>query len=303
MNNKNTQSNPIQMSFLEETVTLDIKSLIPSKPVNKTIYKTKKYQQILASIKEIGVIEPPVVTKDKKSGLYIILDGHLRIEALKQNGSTDVTCLVSTDDEAFTYNKHINRLSTIQEHKMIQKAIKQGVSKEKIAKALNVNIRNIISKHHLLDGICNEATDLLKDKIVAGSVFVILRKMKPIRQIEMVQLMNDANIYSVSYAKVLMASTSRDQFLEPEKPKKVKGLSEEQMSRMENEMNVLEQDYKLAEETYSNDVLYLTLAKGYITKLLKNNSVTKYLSKHHSEILEQFRIITDLDTLDDEELI
>ena len=257
----------------------------------------------MASIKEIGVIEPPVVTKDKKSGLYIILDGHLRIEALKQNGSTDVTCLVSTDDEAFTYNKHINRLSTIQEHKMIQKAIKQGVSKEKIAKALNVNIRNIISKHHLLDGICNEATDLLKDKIVAGSVFVILRKMKPIRQIEMVQLMNDANIYSVSYAKVLMASTSRDQFLEPEKPKKVKGLSEEQMSRMENEMNVLEQDYKLAEETYSNDVLYLTLAKGYITKLLKNNSVTKYLSKHHSEILEQFRIITDLDTLDDEELI
>ena len=38
MNNKNTQSNPIQMSFLEETVTLDIKSLIPSKPVNKTIF-------------------------------------------------------------------------------------------------------------------------------------------------------------------------------------------------------------------------------------------------------------------------
>ena len=86
-----------------------------------------------------------------------------------------------------------------------------------------------------------------------------------------------------------------------QKPKKVKGLSEEQMSRMENEMNVLEQEYKLAEGTYSNDVLYLTLAKGYITKLLKNNSVVKYLSKHHAEILEQFQVITDLDTLDDEE--
>ena len=278
MSNKNIKSKPIQIGFLEQTITLDIKKLISSKPVNKTIYKTKKYQQILASIKEIGVIEPPVVTEDKKNGIYIILDGHLRIEALKQSGVSNVTCLISTDDEAFTYNKHINRLSTIQEHKMIEKAIKRGVSEEKIAKALNVNIRNIISKNHLLDGICAEAAELLKDRMVAGAVFVVLRKMKPIRQIEMVQLMNDANIYSISYAKVLMASTSKDQFLEPEKPEKIKGLSEEQMSRMENEMNVLEQDYKLAEETYSNDVLYLTLAKGYITKLLKNNSVTKYLS-------------------------
>lgn len=303
MNKKETAA-PIQMSFLEQTIVLDINKLIPSKPVNKTIHKTKKFQQILASIKEIGIIEPPVVTEDKKNGVYIILDGHLRIEALKKIGLAEVICLISTDDEAFTYNKHINRLSTIQEHKMIEKAIERGVSEEKIAKALNVNIRNIITKHHLLEGICNEAADLLKDKHVACAVFTILRKMKPMRQIEMAQLMNDSNIYSVSYAKVLMASTPNEQFLQPEKPKKVKGLSEEQMSRMKNEMSVLEQDYKLAEETYSNDVVYLTLAKGYIGKILKNNNIVKYLSKYHAEILEEFRVITNLDTLDDgEELI
>jgi len=31
--------------------------------------------------------------------------------------------LISTDDEAFTYNKRISRLSAVQEHRMIAKAI------------------------------------------------------------------------------------------------------------------------------------------------------------------------------------
>ena len=184
---------------------------------------------------------------------------------------------------------------------MIQKAVERGVPEEKIAKALNINVRNIISKRNLLEGICAEATDLLKDKIVAGAVFTILRKMRPMRQIEMAQLMNDSNVYSVSYARVLMTATPKDQFINPERPKKVRGLSDDQMARMEREMNVLEQEYKLAEETYSNDVLYLTLAKGYLFKLLNNNQVVKYLSRHHAEILEQFQLIAELETLQETE--
>ena len=34
-------------------------------------------------------------------------------------------CLVSTDDEAFTYNKRVSRLSPVQEQRMIAKAIEQ----------------------------------------------------------------------------------------------------------------------------------------------------------------------------------
>ena len=45
-------------------------------------------------------------------------------------GETEVVCLVSTDDEAFTYNKRVNRLAIIQEHKMILKAIERGASEE-----------------------------------------------------------------------------------------------------------------------------------------------------------------------------
>jgi hypothetical protein len=37
---------------------------------------------------------------------------HARIEALKDRGKTDVACLISTDDEAFTYNKRVNMRAT-----------------------------------------------------------------------------------------------------------------------------------------------------------------------------------------------
>ena len=67
-------------------------------------------------------------------GKYLLLDGHLRIEVLKDRGETEVVCLISTEDEAFTYNKRVNRIAIIQEHRMILKAIERGVSEERLAK-------------------------------------------------------------------------------------------------------------------------------------------------------------------------
>ena len=57
-------------------------------------------------------------------------------DVLTDLGHPDAACIVADDDEAFTYNKRINRLATIQEHLMIVRAIDRGVSEEKLAKAL-----------------------------------------------------------------------------------------------------------------------------------------------------------------------
>lgn len=76
--------------------------------------------------------------------------------------------------------KRINRIATIQEHKMIRKAIERGVSEERIAKALNVDVSNIKLKQRLLDGICAEVVELLKDRHVAIQTFTELRNMVPL---------------------------------------------------------------------------------------------------------------------------
>lgn len=293
----------IKVGFNDKTIDLPLDQIIQLKIIAPGMRTSPKFQQILASIREVGIIEPPVVSSTSHdAGKYILLDGHLRIEALKELGETKVTCLVSTDDETFTYNKHINRLSTVQEHRMIVKAVERGVPEEKIAQALNVNVASIVHKKNLLDGICEEAAELLKDKIVAGGVFPVLRKMVPFRQIECATLMNDSNVYSVPYASALLAATPKSKLTNPEKPKKIKGLDEEQMARMESEMASLEREFRLIEDTYSQDVMNLTLAKGYLGTLLENSKIVRYLAQNHPEILSQFQKISEMTSLGGKDL-
>jgi hypothetical protein len=286
----------VKVGFDSQTIDLRINQIIGIKVVTPAARASQKFRQIVASIREVGVIEPLVIAP-QKAGKYILLDGHMRFEALKELGEEEVTCLISTDDEAFTYNKHINRLSTVQEHRMILRAVERGVAEEKIAQALNVDVASIVRKRTLLEGICSEAADLLKDKMVAAATFPILKRMKAFRQIEAVTLMNDAGVYSTSYAKALLAATPKDQLNDPEKPKKIKGLDEDQMARMESEMASLQREYRLIEENYGTDVLNLTLAKGYLGTLLGNARIVRYLAQNDAEILAQFQKITDMTSL------
>jgi hypothetical protein len=286
----------IRIGFDTDTVTLTLDQIIPLKIITPHLRQSRRYKQIMVSIREVGIIEPPVVSQGDK-GRYMLLDGHLRFEALKELGETEVTCLVSTDDESFTYNKHINHLSPVQEHRMILKAIERGVTEEKIAQALDMDVQGIVRRKNMLNGICPEAVDLLKDKMMASDVFFILKQMVAVRQVEAATLMNDAAIYTVTYAKALLATTPKELLMDPQKPKKIKGLSDEQMVRMENETSTLHREYQLIEENYGIDFLNLTVAKGYLSSLLSNAKIVRYLAQNHPEFLSQFQKITEMTSL------
>lgn len=299
---KKRSKSKISFGFDTDTIEIPFDKIIPVKVIPPGLKASRKFHQILTSIREVGIIEPPAVVPDRSlKGRYLLLDGHVRIEALKELGHTSVTCLVSTDDEAFTYNRHISRLSSIQEHKMIAKAIERGVSEEKIAKALDVNVDVIVTKRYLLKGICPEVVELLKDKMVSGTVFPILRRMTPNRQIEVATIMNDTCIYTGSYAKIMLAATPKNQLMDPEKPKNIRGLTEDQIERMENEMTMLQREFYLIEESYSADVLNLTFAKNYLTNLLGNAKIVRYLAQEHPEILAQFQKISEMTSLSSKE--
>lgn len=181
---------------------------------------------------------------------------------------------------------------------MIRQAIKWGVSEAKIAKALNINPDSISRKKRLTNGICPEVIDMLKDKPVPEYVFTLIRKVKAVRQIDMTTLMQDAETFSVSYARALLAATPTSQLIAPDKPKGIRGLSEEQMARMETGMEGLQKEFHLIEENYGADVLHLTLAKGYFSTLVGNPLVTKYLRQYHPDFLSQFEKLADMISLD-----
>src|ERR1700690_4016054 len=87
----------IAQAFSSDCVVVSIASILPVKAIEKTTKSSHKYRQIAASIREIGLVEPPVVVQDEKvPDRYLLLDGHLRIEVLRDLGESEVECMLST---------------------------------------------------------------------------------------------------------------------------------------------------------------------------------------------------------------
>jgi hypothetical protein len=288
-----TVERPAPEAFSRTLHQIALGDLMLLRPVTDSVRKSRKFAQIAASIREIGVVEPLVITPDRQAqGKFRVLDGHLRLEVLKELGEPTALCIMAKDDEGYTFNSRLNRIAIIQEHKMILNAIERGVPEERIAAVFHVNPDNIRRKRRLLDGICTEAASLLEDKHVPLNSFDALRKMLPERQVEAAELMVAMNNFTVSYAKTLLAATPDGQLVPGKRARTHKGVTEEQLSLMRRESASLDRDFRLIEETYGADHLDLVLAKGYLARLVENSRVAKYLREHHREIaLEFIRIV------------
>lgn len=289
----------VALGFSFDTVTMPLSKLLQSRKIPEGIEASKKFQQIRASIGEIGLIEPLSISHEiQETGNHLLLDGHLRLLAMQSLGMGEVLCLIAKDDEGFTYNSRVNRLSSIQEHYMIRRAIKRGVSPERLAKVLSIDISHLHKKIKLLDGICPEAAELLTDRQFSPEVSRCLRKMKPTRQVECVELMLSANNVTTPYVEAMLVATPDDLLVKPKKSSKLAGISQEQMARMEREMAGLQVQYKSAEESYGQDVLNLVLARGFLVRLLGNSAVVRYLKHRQPEMLREFEAIVKIVALE-----
>lgn len=287
------------LGFIPKPLLVAIEKILPSRAITLNAEQVRKYKQIRASIEDIGLIEPLcVLALDRKSGAHILVDGHLRLKAMRDLGIPHAECLVAIDDEAHTYNSRVSHLSTIQEHVMIRRAIERGISPERLAKGLTIDVTTIIRQKNLLEGICDEVAALLKERKFSITLPSVLRQMKSTRQIECVELMISANNVTVSYARAMLATTSPDMLVKPKVVTARKNASEEQIAKMDREMASLAEHYRLAEQNYATDVLNLTMASKYVEKLLDNKGVMRHLQTHHPDVMDEFARIVEAVTLD-----
>ena len=101
-----------KLGFEMRKLRLPLDAILPVRQVKDPQNGGTRYKTILASLKEVGLVEPLVVHPQKDApGKYLLLDGHFRYHALKEMGQTEADCIVSTDDEGFTYNARVNRLN------------------------------------------------------------------------------------------------------------------------------------------------------------------------------------------------
>lgn len=294
-------SKQVAMAFDPEGVNVPVNNILPLKALPNGIRSSKRYLRVKASMAEVGIVEPPIVYPQKGTkGMYLMLDGHVRLDIAKALGQTSLYCLVSHDDEAFTYNHKVSQLTPIQEHFMVLRAIKNGVSEERIARALNVDPATIRQKRDLLNGICAEAVELLKDRRASTGALREMKRVKPMRQIEMAELMAASNNYTTSYAKCLVAASPQEQFVEPiddGRDNNAHGLGPEDLSRIRTEMSVLERDFKMVQDEYGQNMLNLVVVVAYVRRLLDNAAVVRYLSRTDAAMLAEFQKIVDTSDL------
>jgi ParB-like chromosome segregation protein Spo0J len=287
----------VKIAFEQRVRVLPLEQILPSKMLSAAVIDSAKYKRIAASVAEVGLVEALVVAQIRSGNAYPLLDGHVRLSILRELGAESARCVVSSDDESFTYNKRVNRLATIQEHYMIVRAIERGVSEEKLARALNVDIGAIRQRRQLLNGIHEDVAELLKDKPVGIQAFQKLRKMRPLRQLEVAELMVSANNYSASYARALLITTRSPDLVKPE-AKTVPGLNPEQIEKLQRELDAGSQDYRELEASYGDDTLVLVIAAGFLERLLSKPAIESYLSESHAEMLQTFRSVVSAASLD-----
>ncbi len=257
----------LTLGFDLETFQILLEELMPSKKVPDGVMTTRKFKQIVSSIREIGLIERlSVIKPDPEAAGFLLLDGNLPVLALKELGQDTAPCLIAKDFETYTYNHRIN----------------------------------------LLHGICPKAVELLQDHQFTPDVTRHLRKMKAARQIEAVELMIAANSITAAHADALLKATPpepRTDYKPPKpeesKPEESKGDPLEQIVRLEREMTQVQEKYKDAEKSYGSELLNLVVAKGYLTKLVANEAVRSWLQRNAPEILEQFDLVINTTSMEE----
>src|SRR5262249_24304987 len=158
-----------------------------------------------------------------------------------------------------------------------------------IALAMDVDVASIRQKRDLMDGICPEAVQLLRDRKATAAALRELRKVRPLRQVEIAELMCSTHNFSVGYARCLVATTPAEFQVDGDRGKEARGLSPEEVARMEHELESLGREFKPIEESHGKNVLHLVLVVGYLGKLQDNGRVQRYLGQHYPEIQAEFQ--------------
>lgn len=289
----------INKGFNDRCVIVNVSELVYGRDLPVNVKASVKYSQIKSSIEKVGIIEPVVIYIDNERN-KMILDGHLRVEALKDLEMEYLCCLIAKDEESYSYNRYLNRITVVQEHRMIIKAVEDGVSEEKLSEALNISVSALKDKFKLLNGICQEVIVILADKHAPKAIFSILRKMKAPRQIEVVTTMISLNNFTKKFALSLLHTTTEDMLVNPKDSKLVEQDTARNFARMEREMIAMEMKSKQLESIYGTNNLKLAVIISHIKSLLSNYAVLNWLVDNRPEYLKQLKKISAIDSLPDD---
>ncbi|MBT1517390.1 hypothetical protein KIP88_44595 [Bradyrhizobium sp. SRL28] len=99
----------------------------------------------------------------------------------------------------------------------------------------------------------------------------------------------------------MLAATKDCDRIKPARPGTPAVVTSADLALMERELKSAQKELKATEAAYGMDMLDLTTATRYVSRLLGNGNIRRYLDDNHPEILKEFATIISAASLDDPE--
>ena len=245
--------------------------------------KNRKYKKIISSVMSLGMIEPLSVYREENA--YILLDGYLRWKAAGELGIDELPCFVYPNRDSYTFNAMRNELSPLQESKMIQRALSQGVDEKDLAAVLNVQVDRIRKVRKLSDNLVPKAKELLESDRIVSSTAEQLIRVNEERQHTILKKMEEVGNYNASYAKLLVMKTPKEMMKSPGAPKD-KDLDRSK-KRLYTQIKNGDQEIEFYAKNYKDNMKALMKQVIFFRTLLERKSTSDYLSNHYPSIVAE----------------
>ena len=247
--------------------------------------KNRKYKKIISSIRNIGMIEPLSVYQEGNT--YILLDGYLRWKAAEELEIDELPCFIYPNRDNYTFNAMRNELSPLQESKMIQRALSQGVDEKDLAAVLNVQVSRIRKARKLSENLVFEAKELLDNDRIYSSAAEQLVRVNEERQRIILKKMAEVENYNASYAKLLVMKTPKEMMRSGGGGAPKNTNLNPSKKRLYTQIKKGDEEIEFYAQNYKENMKELMKQVIFFRTLLERQSTSDYLSNHYPHIVTE----------------
>jgi ParB/RepB/Spo0J family partition protein len=266
---------------------LDI-PLIRLRPLRDRKVSNRDFDRILASIKAVGLIEPLVVYPEGDD--YVILDGVQRYRALLEIGVEIAPCIIGKQREAFTGNRMVNRVSPVQEHRMIKKSLVE-VDEDSISAALGISSLASRLKKTLLKQLHQDVATAFDQGKINRACTREFTYVKLARQKEILDAMEGYKDYSTAFVRTLIVKTPPQQRELRRRKNNPWDTTTQRKNHLLKKLAEAEQKHDFYSRLYKQYTIDLLRMAIYVRTLLTNTRIREYLETNHPGIAARFEVV------------
>jgi len=201
-----------------------------------------------------------------------------------------VPCILGKQREAFTGNRMVNRVSPIQEHRMIEKSLGE-VDEATIAAALGISGLGHRLKKTLLKQLHPDVAAAYDVGKLSRACARELTHVKPQRQKEILQAMESYDDYSATFVRTMVIKTQPNQRENRRRKHNPWDRTAQKKNDLLKTLAEAEQKHDFYSQLYRQYTLDLLRLTIYVRSLLTNPRVPEYLDQHYPQIVARFEAI------------